>query len=131
MLFDRSELVAQTMIYGNSLKSTLVAIIVPDELVAASWAKSKGISESFEELCKRDDLKEEIMKQVRQAFCLDSISCTLHLLYVLFLLQIFRLAIYVQLSKFLTVALGNEFQRVSVTSVLNNILVSSLNHLLY
>ena len=117
MLFDRSELVAQTMIYGNSLKSTLVAIIVPDELVAASWAKSKGISESFEELCKRDDLKEEIMKQVRQAFCLDSISCTLHLLYVLFLLQIFRLDIYVQLSKFLTVVLENEFQRVSVTSV--------------
>lgn len=64
MLYDRSPLVGQCMIYGHSLKSTLVAIVIPDELAAASWAESKGITGSFEELCKRDDLKEEIMKQV-------------------------------------------------------------------
>ena len=52
------------MIYGHSLKSNLVAIVVPDELAAASWAESKNISGTFEELCQRDDLKEEIMKQV-------------------------------------------------------------------
>ena len=61
MLYDRSPLVGQCMIYGNSLKSNLVAIVIPDELAAASWAEKKGISCSFEELCKREDLKEEIL----------------------------------------------------------------------
>jgi len=42
----------------------LVAIVVPDELATASWAESKGIKGSYEELCARDDLKDEIMKQV-------------------------------------------------------------------
>ena len=56
------------MIYGHSLKSTLVAIVVPDELATASWAESKGIKGSYEELCARDDLKDEIMKQVRKCF---------------------------------------------------------------
>jgi len=66
LLYDRSPLVGQCMIYGHSLKSNLVAIVIPDELATASWAESKGISESYEELCKRDDLKEEIMKQVNE-----------------------------------------------------------------
>lgn len=64
LLYDRSPLVGQCMIYGHSLKSTLVAIVVPDELATASWAESKGIKGSYEELCARDDLKDEIMKQV-------------------------------------------------------------------
>ena len=87
MLYDRSPLVAQTMIHGESLKNTLVAIIVPDELAAAAWAKSKGVSESLEELCRRDDLKEEIMEQVgRPLSTRENLSCIICLvLYVLFL----------------------------------------------
>ncbi|KAL5257674.1 hypothetical protein ACHWQZ_G012558 [Mnemiopsis leidyi] len=66
LLYDRAALVGQCLIYGHSLKSNLVAIVVPDELAAASWAESKNISGTFEELCQRDDLKEEIMKQVNE-----------------------------------------------------------------
>ena len=74
LMYDRAALVGQCMIYGHSLKSNLVAIVVPDELAAASWAESKNISGTFEELCQRDDLKEEIMKQVclHESFVLPS-----------------------------------------------------------
>ena len=75
-MYDRAALVGQCMIYGHSLKSNLVAIVVPDELAAASWAESKNISGTFEELCQRDDLKEEIMKQVclHESFVLPSMG---------------------------------------------------------
>ena len=89
------------MIYGHSLKSTLVAIIIPDELASASWAESKGISESFEELCKRDDLKEEIMKQVGRGLYLNLLkflhnlltfaNCFFNLSFPVQIYQMFRL----------------------------------------
>lgn len=66
VLYDRSPLVGQVLIYGDSLKSNLVAIIVPDELAVQAWADNKGISASFEDICLRDDLNEEIIKQVNE-----------------------------------------------------------------
>ena len=64
VLYDRSPLVGQVLIYGDSLKSNLVAIIIPDELAVQAWADSKGISASFEDICLREDLNAEIIKQV-------------------------------------------------------------------
>ena len=64
LLYDRSPLVGQCLLYGDSLKSNLVAIVVPDELAVESWARVNGHSGSFAEMCKKDELREEIMKQV-------------------------------------------------------------------
>ena len=51
-VYGRSEFVAQTFVYGDSLKSCCVAIIIPDEEVLASWAAKNGkAGKSFDELC--------------------------------------------------------------------------------
>ena len=43
--------VAQAYVYGDSLKSCAVAIIVPDEEALPKWAKENNISGTFAELC--------------------------------------------------------------------------------
>ena len=49
-----SEYVAQAYIYGDSLRSCLVAIIVPDEEIVKTWAEENGISGTFADLCNND-----------------------------------------------------------------------------
>ena len=46
--------VAQAYLYGDSLKSCAVAIIVPDEEVVSAWAKESNVSGNFAELCTND-----------------------------------------------------------------------------
>ena len=41
-------------LYGNSLKSCAVAIIIPDEEVVSVWDKENNISDNFTELCTND-----------------------------------------------------------------------------
>ena len=53
-IYITSRYVAQAYIYGDSLKSCVVAIIVPDEDVVNVWAKENNISGSFAELCAND-----------------------------------------------------------------------------
>ena len=48
----QSAFVAQSFVYGDSLKTQLVAIVVPDAEVAAAWAKQQGLQKSLPELCK-------------------------------------------------------------------------------
>ena len=51
-IYGRSELVAQTFLYGDSLKSSCVAIIVPDEETLKAWAAKNGkAGKTFDELC--------------------------------------------------------------------------------
>ena len=71
LLFERSPLVGQCLVYGDSLKSSLVAIIVPEELAAKGWAQDRGISGTLEKLCQLDELRDEILKQVRIDSLLD------------------------------------------------------------
>ena len=49
-----SRYVAQAYLYGDSLKSCAVAIIVPDEEAVSAWAKENNVSGSFAELCTND-----------------------------------------------------------------------------
>ena len=46
--------VAQAYVYGDSLKSCAVAIIVPDEETLMKWAKENNISGTFPELCAKE-----------------------------------------------------------------------------
>ena len=51
----RSKYIAQIFLYGDSLRSSCVAIVVPDEEVLLGWAASNGHSDvSFEELCREE-----------------------------------------------------------------------------
>lgn len=64
----RVPLIAQSFVYGDSLQSQLVAIVVPDEEEANNWAKANNLSKSefpnFAALCQSEKLKEEILKSI-------------------------------------------------------------------
>jgi len=65
-IYVRSKYVAQAFIYGNSFKSTLIGIIVPEEPVVLEWAKEHDIDGDFNKLCKNDELKAVILKDITQ-----------------------------------------------------------------
>lgn len=44
----QSPFIAQIFVYGDSLQSSLVAIIVPEQAVIEKWAESNGLSGSYE-----------------------------------------------------------------------------------
>lgn len=56
--------IQQILVYGNSYKSYLVAIIVPLEPYVMQWAKKKGIKGSFEDLCASPELNKTILKSI-------------------------------------------------------------------
>lgn len=56
---------AQIFVYGHSLKSTLVGIVVPDAETLKVWADNNGLAgKSFEELCALPKVKETIQKDL-------------------------------------------------------------------
>ena len=65
-IYTRAPLVAQTYVYGDSLKACLVGVVVPDEEVLMAWAKKNGVSGSFTDLCKLEDVKTMILSEMTQ-----------------------------------------------------------------
>lgn len=63
-IYIRSKYVAQVFIYGNSYKSTLVGIIVPEQTVIYEWAKENNLPCDMESLCKHKDLKKIILQDI-------------------------------------------------------------------
>ena len=57
MMYSQSPLVNQIFVYGDSRRSFLVAIVVPDEAGVKEWAKQNLVEKSFEELCGSEELK--------------------------------------------------------------------------
>merc|ERR1712168_878089 len=65
-VYVKCNLVAQIMVHGDSLKSSAIAIIVPEEEQVKLWAAKAGLSDkSFPELTKEASLKEEILTKLR------------------------------------------------------------------
>lgn len=60
-IYLRSTLVAQAFVHGDSLRSFVVAIIVPDQEVLEPWARSKNIHGDFAELCENEEVRKAIM----------------------------------------------------------------------
>ena len=62
----KNAFVQQTFVYGNSLRSACVAIIVPYKEQLMNWASEESIEGSFEEVCKNakaiEKIEQEIMK---------------------------------------------------------------------
>lgn len=65
-VFVLSAFVAQSFLYGNSLKNNTVAIVVPDEDHAKAWARSKGLPEDFKAICGNADFKKELFDDLMQ-----------------------------------------------------------------
>ena len=47
-VYSRCPLVGQIMVHGNSLKSSAIAIIVPEEAPVLAWAQKEGLGEKGE-----------------------------------------------------------------------------------
>merc|ERR1719204_2955226 len=66
-VYSVSSFIAQAFVYGDSLKPSLVAIIVPDEEVVIPWVKSQGIAvSSLREACKQSSLKTAIEEDMKK-----------------------------------------------------------------
>ena len=58
LIYGQSPLVSQIFVYGDSLRSFLVAMIVAEHSGVMIWAKEHGMTDkSFEDLCKSPELK--------------------------------------------------------------------------
>jgi long-chain acyl-CoA synthetase len=60
-IYSRSEYVSQIFIHGESLKSSIVAIVVPDVVVVKQYAEYHGMEGTFSVLCSNAAIKQLIM----------------------------------------------------------------------
>ncbi|XP_071952898.1 long-chain-fatty-acid--CoA ligase 5-like isoform X2 [Antedon mediterranea] len=69
-VYIKSLYVAQAFVFGYSLKSNLVGIVIPDEEELMKYAKSKSLDMTFQELCKHktiyDKLFEDMVKVAKE-----------------------------------------------------------------
>ncbi|XP_059947895.1 long-chain-fatty-acid--CoA ligase 6 isoform X2 [Mesoplodon densirostris] len=63
-IYIRSEPVAQVYVHGDSLKASLVGIVVPDPEVMPSWAQKRGIEGTYAELCTNKELKKAVLEDM-------------------------------------------------------------------
>eukprot|EP00931_Biecheleriopsis_adriatica_P038483 TRINITY_DN22034_c0_g1_i1.p1 TRINITY_DN22034_c0_g1~~TRINITY_DN22034_c0_g1_i1.p1 ORF type:complete len:680 (+),score=143.70 TRINITY_DN22034_c0_g1_i1:55-2094(+) len=62
----QSPLVMQNFVYGDSLKTELVAIVVPDQEQAMAWAKQKGLQKSLPDLCRDESFQKAVLGALEQ-----------------------------------------------------------------
>ena len=67
-IYKSSKSVAEIFVTGNSLKSTIVAMICPDESGLRELAKNNGVNEDsdFETLCKTEKIKALVIAELKQ-----------------------------------------------------------------
>uniref|UniRef100_A0A8C1BAK1 Arachidonate--CoA ligase n=1 Tax=Cyprinus carpio carpio TaxID=630221 RepID=A0A8C1BAK1_CYPCA len=65
-VYIRSAPVAQVFVHGDSLQSSLVAIVVPDLEILPGFAEKLGVKGSLEELCKNQEIKKAIISDLNK-----------------------------------------------------------------
>ena len=66
-IYVRSKYVAQIFVYGNSYKSSIIAIVVPEETVLFEWSRNNNLENlSLKELCSNQEVKKLIMSDLEQ-----------------------------------------------------------------
>ena len=63
--YAKAKLVGQIFVYGNSLQSTLLAVIVPDVPAATAWGKNHGL-QSLEAVAAAPEFKAEMITQLEE-----------------------------------------------------------------
>ncbi|KAL9961434.1 hypothetical protein ACROYT_G030372 [Oculina patagonica] len=64
-IYLRSRFVAQAFVYGDSLRSFVVGIVIPDQEVLEPWARSKKIPGDFAELCDNEEVRKAIFDDMK------------------------------------------------------------------
>lgn len=59
-------LVAQNFMYGDSLQSCMVGIVVPEKDPFMKWAESAGISGTYEEICEKQEAKDMFVAELKK-----------------------------------------------------------------
>jgi long-chain acyl-CoA synthetase len=65
-VYSESLFISQCFVYGNSLHSFLIAIVVPDDDMVLKHAQEHGLEGSFEELCRMDAIKKTIFDDMKR-----------------------------------------------------------------
>jgi long-chain acyl-CoA synthetase len=65
-IYAQSKYVAQSFVYGDSLQSVLVGIIVPDAEAVKAWAAETNTPGTHAELCASEALKKVIMSDLKK-----------------------------------------------------------------
>lgn len=55
----------QIWVYGDSYRSTLIAVVAPHEDNTMKWAEKNGYKGSFIQICALDDFKSHILQELR------------------------------------------------------------------
>ncbi|KAK7278157.1 hypothetical protein RJT34_23182 [Clitoria ternatea] len=64
-VYGVTSVVEDIWVYGNSFKSMLVAVVVPNEEVTNKWAYSNGHIAAFSQLCSLDQLKKYVLSELK------------------------------------------------------------------
>lgn len=65
-VYTRSRIVAQIFVHGDSLRSFLVGIVVPDPDVLPSFAANLGVKGTTQELCQNEVIKKAILEDLQK-----------------------------------------------------------------
>ncbi|RHN49040.1 putative long-chain-fatty-acid--CoA ligase [Medicago truncatula] len=64
-VYGITPIVEDVWVYGNSFKSVLVAVVVPNEEITKKWAYTNGFVGSFSELCSLDEFKKYVLSELK------------------------------------------------------------------
>lgn len=61
--------------YGDSFKSSLIAVVVPNKEQAEKWALQNGFKVSWSELCKLRQLQDYIISELKSTAQRNKVFC--------------------------------------------------------
>ena len=65
-VYSRLDLIAQIWVYGNSMESSLVAVVVPEESFFLAATQKAGLAGSFQELLEKPEAKELMLTEMNK-----------------------------------------------------------------
>lgn len=65
-IYCTSPFVSNIMVYGDSFKDDLVALVIPNEKYLTKWAKNNDISGDFKTLCDDPDVRKVVLDSLRE-----------------------------------------------------------------
>ncbi len=63
-VYSKCKYIAQIFLYGDSYKSTVIAIVVPEETAILQIAKERRLIPNFKSLCQDKTVKELILQEM-------------------------------------------------------------------